>query len=512
MISIRFPLKLFVRYRNLWSTTALLMVVGLVYSTTASAIDKEDIHSSIVKIIATHNHPDFASPWQRQGIHTVTGSGAIIEGNRVLTNAHVVADQTSVEVQREGSGIVYSANVAYVCHTCDLAVLTVEDKAFFKNAKPLQIDGLPRLQSRVNVYGFPAGGQTISITEGIVSRIEVDYYVHSSDRYLLVQVDAAINPGNSGGPAISNGKIIGIAMQALQNAENIGYIVPAPIITHFLDDIKDGHFDGFPELDLYVQTLENKAMRRSLKLPESAGGLLVTAVADDSNVSGVIQPGDVLLEIEGYKIERDGKVALTPQLRVESSHLEYMQQIDGELKLRIQRHGKIKNVDIKLAKRKSRISHKRFDITPSYFVFAGLVFQPLSQGYLKTHTQASVVLIPYIPQYTLQGYRKATPDLINIKHPQIIILSRVLPDALNQGYKNMEGSVIYSVNGTQVKDLNHLARLIENAQGQYLKIQTDFGNVITLDLGQARARNPVILKNYQVYSDRNLNYGDQETP
>lgn len=488
----------------LWLLTLLIMLPAA----PCRATDEHDIHRSIVKIIATHNHPDFASPWQRMGIHTVTGSGAIIRGNRILTNAHVVADQTLVEVQREGSGVVYNANVQFVCHTCDLALLTVDDDSFFKDAKPLQIDGLPKLQSRVNVYGFPTGGQTISITEGIVSRIEVDYYVHSSDRYLLVQVDAAINPGNSGGPAISDGKIIGIAMQALENAENIGYIVPAPIITHFLDDIKDGTFDGFPELDFYVQTIENKALRRSLQLSKSAGGLLVTAVAQQSNVANVIQPGDVLLEIDGYKIGRDGKVALTDDLRVESSHLEYLKQVNDNMRIRVQRQGKIKEFTVKLGKRKHRISHKQFDITPSYFVFGGLVFQPLSQGYLKTHHNTSYVLVPYIPQYTLQGYKKSVPDLINSKRREILILSRVLPDALNQGYKNMEGSVIYSVNDVEVKDLGHLAELIENAKGEYLKLKTDFGYIITLDLAQARKRNPLILKNYQVYSDRNLNLDD----
>ena len=293
----------------------------------AKASDENGIHSSIVKIIATHNHPDYVSPWQLHGIHTVTGSGAIIEGNRILTNAHIVADQTMLEVQREGSGITYSAKVVHVCHTCDLAILTVNDKSFFENARPLQIDGLPKLQSRVNVYGFPTGGETISITEGIVSRIEVDYYVHSSDRYLLVQVDAAINPGNSGGPAISNGKIIGIAIQALENTENINYIVPAPIINHFLEDVKDGKFEGFPELDIYVQTIENKSLRVKLALAHKTGGLLITAVAEQSNVSNLLHPGDVLLEIDGYKIGRDGKVALKSGLRVESSHLEYVKQV-----------------------------------------------------------------------------------------------------------------------------------------------------------------------------------------
>ena len=493
--------KLFYRAPVLLSLCFFFFIAQM-FPLASHASDKEQIHSSIVKIIATHNHFDYASPWQRLGIHTVTGSGAIISDKRILTNAHVVADQTLVEVQSEGSGITYSANVDFVCHTCDLALLSVDDDNFFKGAKPLQIDGLPELQSRVNVYGFPTGGETISITEGIVSRIEVDFYVHSSERFLLAQVDAAINPGNSGGPAISNGKIIGIAMQALENAENIGYIEPAPVINHFLDDVKDGKFDGFPELDLYVQIMQNKALRESLKLPAQSGGLLVTGVAEQSNLAKIINPGDVILEIDNHKIDRDGKVTLKSGLRVESSHLEYLKQVGQQLELKILRNGKQEKLKFTLEPKKTRINHRQFDISPSYFVFAGFVFQPLSHGYMRAHHRSSYNLLSYVPQYTLEGYKKSVPDRIKTNREQIIVLGRVLPDAINQGYKDMESSVIYSVNNEPVKNLKHLATLIEKAEGKYLNLETDFGNRIILNLKQARKKNQVILQNYQVFNDR----------
>lgn len=460
------------------------------------------IQGSIVKILATHNHADYSSPWQRKGIHSITGSGVIIDGKRILTNAHVVADQTLIEVQREGYGSTYTADVAFVCHSCDLAVLTVDDDSFFKDAKPLQVDGLPKLQSRVHVYGFPTGGETISITEGIVSRIEVDYYVHSSDRYLLAQVDAAINPGNSGGPVLSDGKIIGIAMQALEHAENIGYIVPAPIIKHFLTDIEDGQYEGFPELDIYVQLLENRDLRASLNLPKSSGGLLVTGVGEDSTVIDIIQPGDVLLEIEGYAIGRDGKVSLENGLRVESSHLEYLKQVGSNLKVKLFRDGKKIDKNIPLKPRKNRVNHKRYDITPTYFVFAGLVFQPLSNGYLGAHRDSQFSMVSYIPAYTMEGYRKLIPDRIKTERQQVVVLGRVLPDAVNQGYKNMEESVVYSIDGIVVKNMKHLIDLIDSAKGPYLKIVTDYGNAITMDLNKARNRNKQILSTYQVYVDR----------
>jgi len=468
----------------------------------AQAQGKDHITQSIVKIIATHNHPDYDSPWQRHGIHTVTGSGAIIDGKRILTNAHVVADQTLVEVQREGSGNTYTAAVEYVCHTCDLALLNVKDDAFFEGSTPLKLDGLPELQSRVAVYGFPTGGETISITQGIVSRIEVDYYVHSSDRYLLVQVDAAINPGNSGGPVISDGKIIGIAMQSLEHAENIGYIVPTPIIDHFLLDIKDGKLDGFPELDVFVQLMENDALRDYVKLPRGRGGLLVTGIGNDPELKRVLKPGDVILELDGYSIGNDGKVNLTENVRVESSHVEYLKQVGENLKIMLLRDGKVQHTSIKLSPRKVRANNKEYDVLPRYFVFAGLVFQPLSNGYLKSNRGGQFGLMSYIPEYTLQGYSKIIPDRIQDNRKEIVVLTRVLPDAINRGYKNMEGTVVYSVNGIIIKDLKHLTQVVDKAKGKYLQVVNDLGNVIILDLNLARKSLNRILDNYQVYTDR----------
>jgi len=461
-----------------------------------------NIQNSIVKITATHNHPNYGFPWQRTGIHSVTGSGVIISENRILTNAHVVADHTLVKVQREGSGNTYIAEVAYVCHSCDLALLTVADDDFFKQAEPLQIDGLPSLRSRVSVYGFPTGGETISITEGIVSRIEVDFYVHSSDRYLLVQVDAAINPGNSGGPVISDGKIVGIAMQSLEHAENIGYIVPAPIINHFLKDVKDGELNGFAELDVYVQLIENKDLRKSLDLPPNSGGMLITGVGRGTPVDNLLKPGDVLLEIDGYAIGQDGKVTLDNGLRVESTHLEYLKQIGEKLNVTILRDNKKLRVDIPLKARKTRINNKEYDKTPTYYVFAGLVFQPISSGYLEANRAMQPSLLSYVPEYTLQGYSKQIPDRIQSKRKQVIVLSHVLPNIINDGYKDMKGSVIYSVNDTPVEDLEHLIKLIKNAKGTYLKIVTDFGNQIIMDKEKAKNRHKKILQQYQIFDDR----------
>ena len=58
---------------------------------------------------------------------------------------------------------------------------------------------LAHVQDAVAVVGYPIGGETISVTTGVVSRIEVTSYSHGATELLGIQIDAAINPGNSGG-------------------------------------------------------------------------------------------------------------------------------------------------------------------------------------------------------------------------------------------------------------------------------------------------------------------------
>lgn len=79
----------------------------------------------------------------------------------------------------------------------------------------------------VVTYGYPAGGEQISYTRGVVSRIELQNYVHIGNRSLLaVQTDAAINPGNSGGPVIQDDRVVGVAFQGVPGLENAGFFIP----------------------------------------------------------------------------------------------------------------------------------------------------------------------------------------------------------------------------------------------------------------------------------------------
>lgn len=109
-----------------------------------------------------------------------------------------------------------------VGHECDLALLIVDSDEFWDGMIPLEFGDIPFLQQAVAVVGYPQGGDTISVTKGVVSRVEPTQYVHGASQLMAIQIDAAINPGNSGGPAIMGKKVAGVAFQNLSGAENIG--------------------------------------------------------------------------------------------------------------------------------------------------------------------------------------------------------------------------------------------------------------------------------------------------
>lgn len=467
-----------------------------------SAHAGESLHRSLVEVFVTSNPPDQFAPWRRTGPDSSGGSGVIISDRRVLTAAHVVADQVMVEVRRAGEGRRYTAEVAQVCHPCDLALLTVPHPAFFEGSEALEIGELPTLQQAVDIHGFPLGGSGLSITSGIVSRIDVDYYAHSLTRLLLVQVDAAVNSGNSGGPALSDGQIVGIAMQSLENAENVGYLVPAPIIRHFLDDVEDGRFDGFPELGFRFQTLENPAHRARLGLDEVEGGVLVTAVSTSGCADGVLEPGDVLLAIDGVAIDSGGSVGLGDGIRVSATAVQQRAQVGEMIEIGFLRQGVEQRREVRMRPPAPLVPTGDYDRDLPYRIYAGLLFQPLTSRYLYEFESPPPQLMLYQDNPAAGGHSLLVPDRGIPGRRQIVVLTRVLTTELTRGYQDMEDQVVLSVDGATVRDLGHLSELLDGARGDFLEIATEAGELVVLDRAAALAAGSGILARYRIASDR----------
>jgi S1-C subfamily serine protease len=459
-----------------------------------------DVRDSMVKIYCVQNEPDYDNPWNMSGPEAFSGSGCVIEGNRILTNAHVVSNRTYIMVRLHGQSQKHPAKVIAVSHEADLALLTVEDPSFFAGIKPLRFGGLPEVEQEVVVCGFPEGGDTLSTTKGVISRIENQRYVHSWTKLLAGQLDAAINPGNSGGPVMVGRRIAGVVMQSRKKSENIGYMVPVPVIEHFLTDMKDGHYDGFPEDGIMIQPLENESLKKMFGLNEEKSGILVTAVTPDSPAENRIFPGDVLLSIDGHRIADDSTVEFRPKERTGCDFYVKQHQVGEEAVYKILRRGSERTVRLKLDKNSdgSRlVSTVKYDVQPTYYVFGGLVFCPLTLNYLLTwgddwSEDAPNNLLTYFVdgELTREG-------------EEVVVIIKVLASDVNNGYDDMINTRVAEVNGEKIRNLEDLIRVVEQDTGNpFVAFKTEHHQTIVVDRKKAEAAHDEILSTYRIAEDR----------
>ena len=460
----------------------------------------QQVRDAIVKIYTVHNRANYYNPWSMYGPRRTTGSGCVIKKNRILTNAHVVSDQTFIQVRKNGDPDRYQARLLAVSHETDLALLTVDDESFFDGVKPLPFNGLPHTQQEVLVYGFPLGGDTLSITKGVLSRIEHQTYAHSSCSFLAGQIDAAINPGNSGGPVIVDGEIVGVVMQSMSSAENIGYMVPMPVIEHFMQDLKDGEYDGFPSIGVVMQDMENPSLRALHKVPEDVSGVLVTRILIDSPADGVLETNDVITVVAGHDVANDGTVEFRPDQRTIVSYFVQERQVGDSIGISIVRDGKPLDLELNLDRSLSEdwlIQLEQYDVLPAYYIYGGIVFCPLSKNYLREWGSNWYNAAPKDFIAAL-GSNFVTPDL-----DEVVFVSKVLAADVNEGYHNVSNWMVTHVNEQPIRNLRQLVEIVESDDdGPYVEFKSSSGQMIVLDRKKVADTQAEILDLYRVREDR----------
>ncbi len=476
----------------------LLLFIFMIIVFPSSLFAGQDVQGAIVKIYAVHNRPDYRTPWNMKGPQTVYGSGSVIDGERILTNAHIVSDQTFIQVRLFGQSKKYTARVLAVSHDADLALLTVDKPGFFDQIEPLVFGQLPQTQEEVLVYGFPLGGDTLSSTKGVISRIEHHTYVHSGQELLAGQIDAAINPGNSGGPVMADDRIVGVVMQTMTNASGIGYMVPVNIIEHFLDDFADGSYDGFPTDGIRVQSLVNDSLKKMKGLSEGEDGVLVLAVQPCSPARGKLKPGDVILAVDGHKLDAEGRVEFRPRERTSGNYYIEQRQLGETISLEILRNGRRSVVEIVLDRQLGDCQLYRkqsFDEKPSYYIYGGLVFTRLSANYLKSWGSRWTTSAPF----NLIGFAVSDPELPG---EEVVIIQKVLPAEINKGYEELQNRRIVEVNGRPIRNLKELVDFVETGAEEFVVFTDQFDNQIVLERQKVKEEQERILSLYQVSSDR----------
>ncbi|HEY1661896.1 MAG TPA: trypsin-like peptidase domain-containing protein [Verrucomicrobiae bacterium] len=440
-----------------------------------SPSDTDRVASSVVKIFTTAGYPDLYRPWSKQTPTELTGTGVVIDGNRILTCAHVVAYASQVQIQADQSADKIFATVEAIAPDIDLAILKLDDNSFFDTHHALpRAETMSKVADPVRVYGFPLGGDSLSITRGIISRIEFTSYNYPAEG-LRIQIDAAVNPGNSGGPAVVNDKMIGIAFSRFtgDSAQNIGYIIPCDEIDLFLKEIASGSYTGKPIMMDQLQTLENSALRSSLKLDKSITGMVVRQPYDP-DPAYPLKKWDVITKVGDVPVDDQGKITVDGDLRIAFQYEIQKVIKDGKVPLTVARNGKEIQVQLPVPIKPPLLVPYLNDQYPSYFIFGPLVFSESTQDYLTPGRASTAYNIlgalgmAGSPLVTRMGDKPRFPG-----ERLVIISSPFFPHHLAEGYSDPIGDVVKSVNGVAVKNLAHLVQLLRDSRDEFVSFEME---------------------------------------
>jgi S1-C subfamily serine protease len=423
-----------------------------------------ELRDSVVKIHSSHRPPDFLRPWTKGPARQATGSGVIIEGQRILTNAHVVQYSSRLLVQGYQSTDRVPAHVVGFAPDMDLALLELDDDSFFEKRSPLSFaDGIPKLKETVNVYGYPIGGDQLSITEGIISRIEFMPYINITAG-LRIQIDAALNPGNSGGPAIANRKIVGLVFSGIPTAENIGYLIPAEEIRLFLEDLDDGKYDGKYKMLDEMQTVRNPALRERLQLPAGTGGVLIRKPFREEE-DYPLKEWDVVTRIGDVDLDQEGNVQVEDNVRLAFRYLIPRFQQDGQLPLTIFRDGKEQQIQLSLILEPEWLVRPLKGKYPRHFIFGPIVFSVGTQDLLRAAGQRGEAMLANRRNPLI----RRRYDLIDGDEKELVVTgARMFPHPIHEGYDPQTFAVVSHLNDEPVNSLAQLMELIRGAEGEFI--------------------------------------------
>ncbi|MGK7891997.1 MAG: HhoA/HhoB/HtrA family serine endopeptidase [Leptolyngbyaceae cyanobacterium] len=253
-----------------------------------------------------------------------TGSGVIISADgRLITNAHVVDNAEAVQVTLK-DGRSFEGSVVGADPVTDIAVIKIE-AADLPTVVLGSSEELMPGQWAIAI-GNPLGLDN-TVTAGIISAIDRSSAQVGipAKRVRFIQTDAAINPGNSGGPLLNDrGQVIGINTAIRADAQGLGFAIPIETAYRVASQLFATGEASHPYIGIRMVTLTperrdqlNQSDELNSPIEADRGVLILNVLADTPAARAGLQPGDILMRINGVAVE----TATDVQDQVEESNI-----------------------------------------------------------------------------------------------------------------------------------------------------------------------------------------------
>ena len=268
------------------------------------------------------------------------GSGFIISADGyIFTNNHVVEQADKILVKLS-DGREYKADVIGRDAKTDIALIKIKPSNSLPVADIGDSEKL-RVGEWVMAIGNPFGLEQ-TVTAGIVSAKGRVIGAGPYDNF--IQTDASINPGNSGGPLFNmEGKVIGINTAIVAHGQGIGFAIPISMAKSILPDLKSKGKVTRGWMGISVQEV-SEDIAKNLKLKEKSGALISEVFKGDPADKAGLQPGDVVIEVNGTKIKDTHQLLIV----IASFH------VGEKVNVKVLRDGQEKTFQVTVAERKDR--------------------------------------------------------------------------------------------------------------------------------------------------------------
>ncbi len=434
---------------TIWCGVIIWVVPGAVFGLTPS----DNSAAFPVKLSVTYQETDYSSPWKEKTAQDRTGYGCVLPRRRILTTADIVKDATMIKVEKNTEKKYFQGRIEVIDYDVDLAIISIEDDAFFNDLAPVEMDPRVRIDQPVKFMVLEES-EKIRAIPGEIVKVSVENYYLGRDSFLTY--GAAVNFEDRGGgwsePVFSDGKLIGLTM-SYSSKKQYAIIIPVSIINRFLNAIHPTGYIGFPHQGFSGSGARAPALRKYLRMPPGSGGLYINTVYPNSSAEGVLQEGDVLLSVDGFAIDADGYYDNPLWGQLDYRDLFSRFHYPGETaEVKLLRDGEVARKKMRLKRwNRSDYLNPPYDsgVLTEYLIVGGLIIQELTADYLKEwgknwRTRANK---KYLYHYFYND-RRPEPG-----RERIVILNKILPDRINLGYQGMGDMVIAKVNGRPISKL-----------------------------------------------------------
>ena len=478
-----FNSKLNVYHKSLYNRVGLVMMLSLFTLVTGCAhfaggsyAEKKSKAPSVVRISTTIQIPSFYSPWIWRAPQTKSGQGIVVGENLVLTLASNVMNAKMIEMTLDAEPVPTQLKVVALELNANLALLKGD---LPKSAQALAIPETTTFTpgEPVRMYWKTANGMIMG-SDAVLDIVETRFNFNSSQGLAMYHAVKSSHPGNGWGTPVfdSSGNLLGLSLAGASDYDF--HILTCDTINKVLN-LNKGTLKTPTAVPGFVAApLTQPYLRKSLGVSGIDGGCMITKVFEQGSGNKKLKTGDVLLSLCGNKLDAWGRyddpISDTPLTygRIFSQHY-----VTDAFPVEIVRDGKKMKLNLDLSAvdyDKWLVSSNPFNKKMPYLIRGGFVFIPLSKNYLK---EWGGDFQNKAPLYLVDAWKKNMHKVKSEKVSEVILISRVLSHPSNLGFQGMRNMIISKVDGTPVKSLAHLNKVIGNSSKKIVKLTLQPGDI-----------------------------------